>query len=197
MRAKKQFGQNWLIDEKVVLDMVSGSNVKKGDLVVEIGPGKGVLTEKLLNAGARVIAIEKDRDLIPILQEKFSGATAKLKIAEGDVRDIDIAEITNHEPYKVIANIPYYITGLIMRKFLTNDQQPEMMTLLVQREVADRVIANDDKESVLSLSVKAYGEPKKLRNVKAGAFRPIPKVDSAVLQITEISRDWFSNNKIS
>lgn len=203
MKAKKQFGQNWLIDQTVVRDMVEASQVKPGEIVVEIGPGQGVLTEALLKAGATVIAIEKDRDLIPILEEKFGRPTSKLVILERDVRDIDIADIVGNQPYKVVANIPYYITGLIIRQFLSSDHQPRSMTLLVQREVADRIVAptvisnHQGKHSVLSLSVAVFGNPHKVRNVKAGAFRPIPKVDSAILQINDISQNWFSDNQIS
>ena len=99
--------------------------------------------------------------------------------------------------YKLIANIPYYITGLIIRMFLEAHQQPQEMILLMQREVADRIIATDHKESLLSLSVKVYGQPTKIRNVKAGAFRPIPSVDSAVIRISDISRSRFVDNNVN
>ena len=106
-------------------------------------------------------------------------------------------DLTDGQDHLVIANIPYYITGLLLRLFLTAKSKPQSMTVLVQREVADRIIASDGKESVLSLSVKCFAKVQKVRNVKAGAFRPIPKVDSAVIKLDEISDDWFKQNNIT
>jgi len=196
MKAKKNLGQNWLIDETVINDIIENCDLNEDSLVIEIGPGQGILTKALLKTGAKVIAIEKDRDLHEILQTEFASYEEKFELIAADVRDLDLEELAGGEPYQVIANIPYYITGLIIRLFLTTKTQPTAMTLLVQREVADRITSVDNKESVLSLSVKAYGTPIKLRNVKAGAFRPIPSVDSAVIQITNINRDYFNNNDL-
>ena len=182
------------------MDMVHAGDIKADDVVIEIGPGKGVLTEKLLFFAGKVIAIEKDRELIPLLQEKFEKEikSSKLEILEKDVRDFDPSIMSFYNlPYKVIANIPYYITGEIMRKFLEADCQPEQMVLMVQKEVAGRIIARDKKESILSISIKAYGTPKVIRKVSAGSFFPKPNVDSAVLSIENISKDFFIKNKIS
>ncbi len=151
---------------------------------MEIGPGKGVLTEKLLEKAGCVIAVEKDRDLFQLLQEKFSEEikNKKLILMNEDILNADIKNMAckffsgpripgslsrpDHEKnfmpcfYKIIANIPYNITGAILKKFLTEKNQPERMILMVQNEVAQRIMARDKKESILSISVKAYGEPK-------------------------------------
>lgn len=170
--------------------MVAASGAKKGDLVLEIGPGMGVLTEALLATEANVVAIEKDDRLIPILEEKFKKeiASGRLKLVHGDVLEENF-EIKN---YKVVANIPYYITGQVIRKFLEEENQPESMTLLLQKEVAERIVARDRKESLLSLSVKAYGEPKLVGKVPRGAFQPAPNVDSAIVHIGNISKEKFT-----
>lgn len=190
MRAKKTLGQNFLKNPAVVRTMVQTADVQPGDTVLEIGPGKGALTEALLAAGAHVIAIEKDADLIPLLEEKF--ARQHITIIQGDVR-----EYIPEGEYKVAANIPYYITGEIIRQFLESDHQPTSMTLLVQKEVAQRIVANNGKESILSISVKAYGTPKYIQKVPAHYFTPAPKVDSAILHISNISKAFFRDNTIT
>jgi 16S rRNA (adenine1518-N6/adenine1519-N6)-dimethyltransferase len=194
--AKKSLGQNFLTSQTALRAMATAGNVKAGDTVLEIGPGKGALTEVLLKFGAHVIAVEKDRDLIPILEEKFAEQikSKQLELIEGDILDFDIKKY-KIKKYKVIANIPYYITGLLIRLFLESDLQPETIVLLVQKEVADRIVARDKKESILSLSVKAYGEPKYILKVSKKLFRPAPKVDSAIIAINSISKGAFKNKK--
>lgn len=189
MKTKKSLGQHFLNSPKIIADIVSAGKVTKTDLVVEIGPGEGVLTRELLKTGAETIVIEKDDRLIPFLEEKFSKeiSSDQLKIIHQDVLNYDLRKNIK-KPYKIIANIPYYITGQIIRMFLQTTQQPESMILLVQKEVAERIVARDGKESLLSLSVKIYGEPKIVRNVGRGAFNPQPNVDSAVLSIENISK---------
>jgi 16S rRNA (adenine1518-N6/adenine1519-N6)-dimethyltransferase len=173
--------------------MCSAGEVNEKDIVIEIGPGKGALTEKLLERAGKVIAIEKDCELVKFLQEKFKKEieNGKLELIEGDILKL---RITNYElrKYKLIANIPYNITGAIIKKFLTEENQPEKMVLLVQKEVAERIVARDGKESILSLSVKAYGEPKYIMKVSKRFFSPEPKVDSAIIAINNISRGRFS-----
>lgn len=189
VKTKKSLGQHFLNSPKIIADIVSAGKVTKTDLVVEIGPGEGVLTRELLKTGAETIVIEKDDRLIPFLEEKFSKeiSSDQLKIIHQDVLNYDLRKNIK-KPYKIIANIPYYITGQIIRMFLQTTQQPESMILLVQKEVAERIVARDGKESLLSLSVKIYGEPKIVRNVGRGAFNPQPNVDSAVLSIENISK---------
>ncbi len=194
MRPKKSLGQNFLKSAKALGDIVRAGEVKKGDIVLEIGPGKGALTEKLLETGAKVFVVEKDRNLIPLLTEKFSQyiESKKLVIIEADILEFNPSHyslVPNH--YKLIGNIPYYITGAIIRKFLESDYQPALAVFLVQKEVAERIVAREGKESILSLSVKAYGEPKLVAKVPKRYFTPEPKVDSAVVLINSISKDNF------
>lgn len=172
--------------------------VQKGDTIVEIGPGKGVLTAKLLEKGAIVTAIETDPLLIPILKETFAEniKNESLTLVHSDILEWKIP--TTLGEYSVVANIPYYITGAILRTFLEHtDNNPQNMTLLVQKEIADRVIERDGKASILSLSVRAYGTVKKLMNVRKEAFSPPPKVTSAILEVSNISKDFFTTNNIS
>jgi 16S rRNA (adenine1518-N6/adenine1519-N6)-dimethyltransferase len=192
--AKKSLGQNFLKSHAVVEKMIVAGNVTSADVVLEIGPGKGVLTEALLKTGAHVVAIEKDRELLPMLREKFSQeiASQQLTLIQEDVLKFNPA--TCHllnTTYKLVANIPYYITGEILEKFLSSAHQPTCAVLLVQKEVVQRIVARDGKESILSISVKAFGTPKSVMNVSKKYFSPAPKVDSAVLAIENISKNNF------
>lgn len=198
--AKKSLGQNFLKSSKAISDIVSAGRLSDKDVVLEIGPGKGALTEKLLETGAKVVAVEADRELIPILQEKFASEieSGQMILVNEDILNFNpknYALLTTH--YKLISNIPYYITGAIIRKFLETDIQPELMVLLVQKEVAERIVARDGKESILSMSVKAYGKPKYITKVSARYFTPEPKVDSAVILIDNISKENFKKLKES
>ena len=194
---KKSLGQNFLNSDGALDAIIEAGKVTKGDVVLEIGPGKGALTKRLLKTGAKVIAIEKDDRLIPELQEIFAKEikSKQLKLIHADILEFDVKSyLLNVTSYKLIANIPYYITGEITRKFLSGDSQPSLMVVLVQKEVAERIIAKDKKESILSISVKVYGEPKYIQTVKAGSFFPPPKVDSAILLIDNISKKNFKNS---
>jgi len=190
-RAKKSLGQNFLKSLPALNMMCEQGDIKSFDTIVEIGPGKGALTQKLLEKSNRVIAIEKDRDLVDILKEKFPEEikNKKLEIVEGDCLDFKPEDHIKTGTYKIIANIPYNITGAILKKFLSGDMKPERMILLVQKEVAQRIVASDKKESILSLSVKAYGTPKYVMKVAKRFFSPSPKVDSAIIAITGISNN--------
>lgn len=191
IRAKKSLGQNFLKSKKALLAMAEAGEVKAGDTVVEIGPGKGALTRVLLETGARVIALEKDHRLIELLNTEFAEYKEKglFELHEQDVLDIDISDFVQGD-YKLIANIPYYITGEITRKFLSGTHKPVCMVILVQKEVADRI--TDTKESILSLSVKVFGTPKKVMVVKKEFFSPEPKVDSAIIRISDIHNPFSS-----
>lgn len=203
MFAKKHLGQHFLTSQKALFDMVTAGDVRTGDLIVEVGPGKGVLTERLLALGATVIAIEKDADLLPILKEKFATdiEAGSLILLPKDILLFDPEILKEYKkPYKLIANIPYYITGAIIEQFLGATYQPERMVLLIQKEVAERIIARDQlsgnlggKQSILSIAVSVYGTPKIVAKVPSGAFFPPPKVDSAIISIENISRDFFKD----
>lgn len=193
---KKSLGQHFLNSPTALAKIISAGEVTNEDIVVEVGPGKGVLTEELLKKAGKVIAIEKDRELVKFLGEKFYGEIIgfRLDLIEEDILKWNPKDaLFQKKPlnYKVIANIPYYITNAIIRLFLENDNQPEIMVILIQKEVAERIVARDGKESLLSIAVKSYGTPKIIAKVPAGAFVPPPKVDSAILTISNISKKNF------
>jgi 16S rRNA (adenine1518-N6/adenine1519-N6)-dimethyltransferase len=195
-KAKKALGQNFLKSEPALNMMCEAGAVTTRDIVLEIGPGKGALTAKLLERAGKVIAVEKDYELIPILEERFKDEISKgrLILAREDILEFNPTEYNLKEgKYKVIANIPYNITGAIIKKFLAETLQPSAMVLLVQKEVATRIVASDKKESILSLSVKAYGKPSYMMKVHKRFFTPSPKVDSAIVAIQNISKDNFKN----
>lgn len=203
---KKSLGQNFLNSPKALADILRVSEVSAADTVLEIGPGRGALTAELLQTGAKVIAIEKDETLAGHLRGMFMREieSGQFEIVEGDVLEVGGEVVKKLESYKLIANIPYYITGQIFRMFLEGDtsvggamHQPSLITLLVQKEVADRVVARDGKESILSMSVKAYGTPLYVSKVLAGSFVPAPNVDSAILCIKDISKKFFVDNGIT
>ena len=195
MKAKKSLGQNFLKSKSVVRAIVRAGEVSPEDLVLEIGPGKGVLTAALLETGASIIAIEKDDRLIPELAKTFEDAilTGKLTLVHGDILEASLEGLVGEKPYKIIANIPYYITGALFRRVLQSPIPPLTMVVLVQKEVAERIMARDKKESLLSLAIKAYGKAKIIQKVKRDMFRPVPNVDSAVLLISDISKDFFKD----
>ncbi len=198
-QAKKSMGQNFLKSEPALRMMCEAGSVCSKDIIVEIGPGKGALTIKLLEKAKKVIAVEKDHELIKILEERFSQEIKnnKLKLVSGDILEFDPNKHgLQSGSYKIIANIPYNITRAIIKRFLSEVSQPDIMVLLVQKEVAERIVARDKKESILSLSVKVYSTPQYMMKVGKRFFTPAPKVDSAIIAIRNISKNNF-NSKIT
>ena len=191
-RPKKSLGQNFLMHARIAERIALVAELAPNATVFEIGPGTGQLTRELLKCAAKVIALEADRSLFEKLQTDFAGEIGEgwLELIHGAIRTFNIATLP--KGYALVANIPYYLTGEIFRMFLSSPNQPRRMTLLVQKEVADRIVARG-KENILSLSVKAYGVPKREFIVPRGAFVPAPKVDSAVLTIRDISRKNFAS----
>lgn len=193
IKAKKSLGQNFLKSEAVLRAIAEAADISPTDTVLEIGPGQGALTKHLLERAGKVIAVEKDERLVEYLRDnfKFQISNDKLEIICGDI--LEVEKLT--ENYVLVGNIPYYITGAIFKKFLQSDNQPKSMTLLVQKEVAERIMAKParagggEKESILSISVKVFGEPRYVKTVKRGSFSPPPKVDSAVIKIENINRE--------
>ena len=195
IQAKKSLGQHFLNNAHVPALMVQAGGVEKGDTVLEIGPGTGVLTRALLNSGARVIAIEADIRAIESLKKSFHDEimAQSLTIIHDDVRTLDLFALgLSPHAYKLVANIPYYLSGFLFRMFLEHTVQPSHIVFLVQREVAER-IARDQKESLLSLSVKVFGTPKYVKTVGRGNFSPAPKIDSAIIAISNISKENFAH----
>jgi 16S rRNA (adenine1518-N6/adenine1519-N6)-dimethyltransferase len=203
IEAKKTLGQHFLRSDKAIREIVEAGKVAPNDIVLEIGPGEGVLTEALLVAGAHVIAIEMDRRCIPILHERFAQeeAEGRFQLLEGDVRDPELLRVLfgkthiGEKPYKLIANIPYYITGLLFRMFLETTppvRQPTTMVYLIQKEVAEQLVGRDGKYGNLALAAMLYGKPRIVAKVPKGAFVPPPKVDSSIIAIEDISRKNIS-----
>lgn len=191
VRRKKgaHLGQHLLTSSSIARTVAEASGAKAGVRTLEVGPGKGVLTKELLALGARVTAIEKDSEMVAFLREEFKEEIQKKKLIliEGDARDALVSpSLSIRAPYSVAANIPYYITGELIRLFLSSNPKPQTIALLVQKEVAERIVSKK-KESILSLSVKVYGTPRYVRTVRAGSFNPPPSVDSAILAIEQIS----------
>ncbi len=197
MRPKKHLGQNFLTSQAAVKAIIDAGEVRAGDTVLEIGPGRGILTAELLSRSARVVAVEKDNDLIPKLLEGFGDkiSLTQLTLIQKDIRDFDHTAYFHDTPFKLISNIPYYITGELLERFLQSKIQPTVIVFLLQKEVAERIVARDKKESVLSVSVKVYGTPKLIRIVKRGSFSPSPNVDSAILSISKISKNAFAHEE--
>ncbi len=191
-KARKSLGQNFLMHARIAERIALVAGLSPDAVVFEIGPGTGMLTRELLKLSRKVIALEADQGLFETLESDFADerARGRLELLHGDIRTFDISSLP--KGYALVANIPYYLTGEIFRMFLETSNQPSAMTLLVQKEVAER-ITRSKKESILSLSVKAYGEPTYEFTVKRGAFLPAPKVDSAVLSIRGISRRRFAS----
>ncbi|MDB5204544.1 MAG: hypothetical protein JWP09_572 [Candidatus Taylorbacteria bacterium] len=198
--AKKSLGQNFLKSGSALRAIIVAGDIKPTDIILEIGPGKGALTAKILETGAKMIAVEKDRDLIPYLETKFATEikSKQLTLMEGDILELNAKQILGKiTSYKLIANIPYYITGEIIRKYFEEKIQPEKMVLLVQKEVALRIVARDGKASILSIACKAYSTPRYVQTVKRDAFNPAPNVDSAIIAFENINKDLFKKDKAS
>lgn len=192
-KAKKSLGQNFLKSREALIVMCNEGDINTKDTILEIGPGKGALTKYLLSKSKKVIAVEKDKNLIKILEEKFSNEIKEknLILIEDDILGINTKKLgLKNGKYKIIANIPYYITGAIIKKFLTDEIRPEKIILLVQKEVAWRIIGKDKKESILSLSIKIFGNPRYIMKVGKKLFSPSPKVDSAIIAIDKIENPY-------
>lgn len=175
---KKSMGQNFLIDENIVRKIVKAANIKKSDVIVEIGPGTGILTKELALCAKKVVAIEKDEKLAKKLDIK------NVEVITGDAL-VKIHDIKG--PYKVVANIPYYITSFLIRTLLELENKPKDIILLIQKEVAKRICSKEN--NLLSLSVKYYAKAEIIDYVSKNCFFPKPKVDSAIIKITPNKRE--------
>jgi len=198
--AKHGLGQNFLVSKEVLNSIIEAADIDPDDLIIEVGPGLGTLTQELVQKAERVIGIEKDEKLVTLLD----GYMAKLseensitieqfnnfQVIAGDILDVNIPELVKDQMYKVVANIPYYITSRIIRLFLELPSQPTTIVMLVQKEVAERICAKPGEMSVLALSVQVYGKPEIIEIVKKESFFPAPAVDSAILRISYIEYQY-------
>ncbi len=201
-------GQHFLISDKIAARAVKAANISQKDTVLEIGPGLGFLTGHLVKTKAKIIAVEKDEKLAERLKIKFA-KTKNLKIITGDILKIENLPISQAscklfenyglkiKNYKVVANIPYYITSRLIKNFFTAKIRPEIMILMVQKEVAERICALPPDMNLLGLSVQIYGRPEIISFVSKNKFDPPPQVDSALIKISEISNKFFEKNKIN
>ena len=181
LQPKRSLGQSFLSDPGVLDRIAGAADLCADDVVVEVGAGLGTLTLRLAELAGQVVAIELDHRLIEILRAQVS-CCPNVRIVHGDVLELPDLGF-GHDRYKVVANLPYYITSAILRRFLEADPRPRLMVITVQREVADRIVADPGEMSLLGLSVQFYGRPSIVARIKAGAFYPPPQVDSAVVRI--------------
>jgi len=184
LKARKRMGQNFLVDRQVLEEVVDAAEITGDDTIIEIGPGLGVLTRELAQKAGRVIAVEKDDRLAAMLAQELASFN-NLKIINQDILKIKPIDLFGGQTdrYKVVANLPYYITSAVLRYFLEAAPKPELMVVMLQKEVADNIVAADGRMSLLSISVWFYGKPQIIDYVPAACFHPPPQVDSAILKI--------------
>ncbi len=191
LKPQKGLGQNFLVDTHILQKIIHTAHIEQADTVVEVGPGLGILTQTLAKEAKQVIAVEKDPQMVAILQ-KILRNFKNIEIVQGDILDIRLprprlpqllAGSARQAKYKVVANLPYYITSPVIRKFLEAEQKPGLMVLMVQKEVAQRICAKPPKMSLLAVSVQLYGTPEIISYVKKTSFWPRPNVDSAIIRI--------------
>jgi 16S rRNA (adenine1518-N6/adenine1519-N6)-dimethyltransferase len=198
LRPSKGLGQSFLTDQVILEKIVAAAELTPRDVVLEIGAGLGTMTEHLAHDAGHVVAVELDERLIPVL-ESVLAAFDNVTLIQGDILALDLAATigaTAHRlsipdtryptpdiPYKVVANLPYYITSAVLRHLLEADLKPQRLVVTVQREVAERIIAKPGQMSLLAVSVQVYGRPQLLFRIKPGSFYPPPEVESAVVQV--------------
>jgi 16S rRNA (adenine1518-N6/adenine1519-N6)-dimethyltransferase len=186
----KSKGQNFLVNDEILEKIIKASDLRSDDFVLEIGPGLGVLTEALAKKAKKIIAVELDKKLVAHLKDKFA-QQKNIEIIQGDILKLK-SETLNFESfqYKLVANLPYQITGAVLRKFLAEALRPKLMVLMLQKEVVERILDKNKKSAIISLVTKLYGQPEMIGFVSKNNFWPKPKVDSAILKI-----DLFKKNK--
>jgi 16S rRNA (adenine1518-N6/adenine1519-N6)-dimethyltransferase len=181
LHPRKRLGQNFLVDHAALMRIVSAADLAPGDTVVEVGAGLGTLTRPLAEQAGRVVAVELDGRFVRALREQLADL-ANIQILHGDILQMPGLNLP-HLGYKVVGNLPYYITSAILRHFLEGDSRPRLMVVTVQREVAERIVTKPGKMSLLAVSVQYYGQPQIVGRIPAGAFYPSPQVGSAILRI--------------
>ena len=191
LKARKRLGQHFLVDEEVQQLITSAAELGATDIIIEIGPGLGIMTRELAKQAGQVIAIELDDKLAALLKQTLASFD-NVAIINADILRINPATLLREQKakvppagshYKVVANLPYYITSPVLRHFLEASVKPEVMVVMVQKEVAEAIVAEPGKRSVLSISVQFYGKPMIVSYVPAQSFYPVPEVDSAILRI--------------
>jgi 16S rRNA (adenine1518-N6/adenine1519-N6)-dimethyltransferase len=182
MQPNKSFGQNFLIDRATLQRIIEAAEINAGEQVLELGAGTGVLTRELARHARRVVAVELERDMFSLLAETTRNF-ANVELIERNLLYVDPAAIFGAEAYKLVANLPYYITAPTFRHFLESANPPRLFVVMVQYEVAQRIVATPGDLSLLGVSIQFYGKPDIVAHVPARAFYPAPKVDSAILRV--------------
>lgn len=183
-KPSKGLGQNFLINQKVLEKIIESSNIESSDIILEVGPGLGILTRALAEKCKRVVAIEKDQTMVEILAETTK-EFKNVKVFNEDILELDPSNKKYNlgAQYKIVANIPYYLTSPLIRKFLESNHQPKEMVLMLQKEVAQRICSKVPNMSLLAVSVQFYADAKIVSPVPRSCFWPAPKVDSAIIKI--------------
>ncbi len=182
MKPNKAFGQNFLIDRSILQAIVQAAEITADDTILEVGAGTGVLTRELAKLAGRVVAVEIERDMLTLLAET-TRQYSNVELIARNLLFLDPAEVFGQSAYKLVANLPYYITAPTFRHFLESSNPPRILVVMVQWEVAQRIVALPGDLSLLGVSVQFYGQPRIMARVPAQAFYPAPKVDSAILRI--------------
>lgn len=186
IQPRKSLGQNFLVDQRALERIVEAAELGPGDIVLEIGPGLGILTRCLAAGAGWVVAIELDQRLVEVLKQTLADLP-NVDIIHGDILELNPADLLERQvagfQYKVVSNLPYYITSAVLRHLLTAKVRPKLMIVTVQLEVARRITAEPGDMSLLAVSVQFYGRPRIVARIKASAFYPSPQVDSAVIRI--------------
>ena len=192
----KRLGQNFLTDGRTVVSAVDAAELKPRENVLEVGGGTGILTEEMARRGATVVTVEKDARLVPFL-EKIAASYPNVTPVHGDILDINPELYFKNTPYKLVGNPPYYLTGHLLRRFLEEvATRPSQVVLIIQKEVAKKVVAKPPEMNLLALSVRVFGEPRVTRVISKGSFWPQPKVDSALLVIDVKRQNWLREGEI-
>jgi 16S rRNA (adenine1518-N6/adenine1519-N6)-dimethyltransferase len=187
LKPQKGLGQNFLVDDLYLEKIVQAGGLQKTDTILEIGAGLGSLTRYLAASAGEVVAVEIDKNLLPALK-KVSKPFDNVRLVLGDFMEMDITDLVTVDGYKVVANIPYYLTSNLIRRLMESHVKPELTVLTVQKEVAQRICAGPGKMSLLALGVQVYGEPRIAFTIPKGAFFPVPQVDSATLVVEHFSQ---------
>ncbi|MCL4386815.1 MAG: 16S rRNA (adenine(1518)-N(6)/adenine(1519)-N(6))-dimethyltransferase RsmA [Patescibacteria group bacterium] len=188
--AKKGFGQNFLTDKEALDSLVDSAGIRSNETILEVGPGLGVLTTELCKKAGKVIAVEKDKEILEVLKET-TAEFRNLEIANEDILEYQVKE----KNYKVAASLPFYISSPIFRKFLGLTNKPRLMSLIVQKEVAEKATAREGEMNVLAVSIQFYGKAEIIMIIPKTSFFPVPKVDAAILMITPYEKPLFDVNE--
>lgn len=184
IKAKKYLGQHFLKNKNIIHKIIKSANLKKTDIILEVGPGTGVITQELVKYAKKIIAVEKDGQLVKYLKKYFK--YSNLQIIQKDILSLSIKQYRKYRVNKIIANLPFYLTGNFLRKFTGI-----FMVLILQKQVAQRICSS--KTSLLSLAVRSWGKPKIISYVPASCFKPKPKVDSAIIKILLLKKQYKIN----